>query len=221
MFEKGEFMKFNLCLKTCRTAKGLSISALAKASGVSASYLRTLEKGTYPETRKKVRPSIEILEKIGKALCSSPQGFYDKIDWEDLTYLGIKENRSSILAEAERTLSTQRKQLLEQIALTFMEAEVAIDPFNVDAYPVLEEMGISGKSINSLDAEYSQSLNVFTDVSYPQQADKQTPHFGTGCCIFDGKVLIRTFAGRFASPLGAKIGEAYAAWLGLLIGNSL
>lgn len=217
MNEKGRIMTFSLCLKTRRTSKGLSISALAKQSGVSAAYLRILEKGVNPSTGKRVRPSMHVLEKIGNVLFHDVKELYAQIDEEELSYFGIQRPRSSILEEAERRLSTQRKLLLEQIALAFMEAETKNDELSVESFPVMDEMGLANKTI-SLEGDYHKAINVFTDVSYPPVKNCELPYFCTSCCVYEGKKLLGQYAGRFVSTFGQKNGEAYAAWLGFLQG---
>lgn len=59
-------------IRKIRELKGLSINALAKMSKMSAGYLSDIEKNN------KTNPTIELLEKIAKALGVQVEDFYKK-----------------------------------------------------------------------------------------------------------------------------------------------
>lgn len=57
----GFDMKIGRALKTCRTAKNLSLIQLSELAGLSQSYLSMIESG-------KREPSLTLLEKVVKSL---------------------------------------------------------------------------------------------------------------------------------------------------------
>lgn len=55
-------------LNALRRRKRFSLRALAHAAELSATYIRTLEQGYDPRTGKPIRPSVDVIRRIARAL---------------------------------------------------------------------------------------------------------------------------------------------------------
>ena len=60
--QKGGFLMYKNKVKNIRQQKGITLLHLSKLSGISVGYLCHLEKGS------RNNPSLEVMEKIAKAL---------------------------------------------------------------------------------------------------------------------------------------------------------
>lgn len=63
-----DLIAFGERLRELRTAAGLSVRELADEVGISSSYLRVLETGENPKTKKPSRPSIQLVENLARAV---------------------------------------------------------------------------------------------------------------------------------------------------------
>ena len=60
--------RFSVRLQSLRQRKRFSLRALGEAAELSATYLRTLEQGYDPRTGKLVRPSVDVIRRLARAL---------------------------------------------------------------------------------------------------------------------------------------------------------
>src|SRR5947208_814292 len=60
--------RFSVRLQSLRQRKRFSLRVLGEAAELSATYLRTLEQGYDPRTGKLVRPSVDVIRRLARAL---------------------------------------------------------------------------------------------------------------------------------------------------------
>jgi transcriptional regulator with XRE-family HTH domain len=68
MLTQRERPQFAAQLHDLRRRKRFSLRALAEASDLSATYVRTLEQGYDPRTGKEVHPSVDVMRRVSRAL---------------------------------------------------------------------------------------------------------------------------------------------------------
>ena len=68
MLTQRERPQFATQLHNLRRRKRFSLRALAEASDLSATYVRTLEQGYDPRTGKEVHPSVDVMRRVSRAL---------------------------------------------------------------------------------------------------------------------------------------------------------
>lgn len=108
-------------IKQLREGKGLSLREAAKRSGLSHSYIDSIEKGMHPKTKAPITPSPESLRSLSKAYnypyeeLMKIAGHIDAVDFE--------ESKSKVdiqIEEALRRLPDDKKkfvlELLKQIS---------------------------------------------------------------------------------------------------------
>lgn len=80
-------------LKKIREEKGLSLREVAKRSGLSHSYINSLEKGEHPNTKAPINPTPDILKRLAAAYN------YDYIDlMEAAGYVVVEDEKDRLEA---------------------------------------------------------------------------------------------------------------------------
>lgn len=101
-------MKVGDAVKQFRDARGLSMDAFAKLSGLSKAYISLLEKGVNNQGEKLV-PSITTLRKVAKAMGADVNDLIGMLD-ED-SYITIEEPTPLIYADNDFELYSSSRRL--------------------------------------------------------------------------------------------------------------
>lgn len=215
-------MKLGEIITGFREMESLTLTAFAKSAGLSASYIRTLEKEIPTKAGRKPKPSLESLQKIADAMNLSMETLIEGMEDGEVSYFGLPQPQKSILQRAEERLSGERKFLLERIAAEFLAEEERDHPLLRN--PILlaiEKSLVKHRGIKSLSEIYEDSINVFTDASYFNEPGKPAEHFTAAVLVAIGTRTVKriSFAGR--TRMGNKGAEEYAIWLGLSEGLKL
>ncbi|MDA8186867.1 MAG: helix-turn-helix transcriptional regulator [Dehalococcoidales bacterium] len=123
MQNKKKIPAFSELLRALRIKHRYSIRKLEKATSVSRSYIVTLERGYDPRTKKEVRPSKEVIKRLGEVLGDS----YDAL-MVAAGYLP-DEVAASVVAEQRGHKVTERPKLTDEEIeeITKVVAEVTIE----------------------------------------------------------------------------------------------
>lgn len=91
-------------IKKRRKELGLSYRKLSELSGISHSHISSIEKGVEPKTKKPVRPSLEIIEKLAKGLQLDLGELLSEVSTEEITYpnQGFFPAKEDLLREEPR-----------------------------------------------------------------------------------------------------------------------
>lgn len=103
-------MKVGDAVKQFRNARGLSMGAFAKLSGLSKAYISLLEKGVNNQGEKLV-PSITTLRKIANAMGADVNDLIDMLD-ED-SYITIEEPMPLIYVDNDFEIYSSSRRLPE------------------------------------------------------------------------------------------------------------
>ncbi|HZG72782.1 MAG TPA: helix-turn-helix transcriptional regulator [Chondromyces sp.] len=115
---------FGLYLRELRGKR--SLRELAKATGISHTYLSTLEKGYDPRTNKPRKPSYDTIQKLAAALGVHP---YEMLEKAGLLHEGTVSalNRANTIIEMNRNGEMSKATPEEIRTLSNMQLEKAID----------------------------------------------------------------------------------------------
>ena len=129
------FTSFGMWLKEKRKEKKLTLQALSNISGVSAGYINRLEKG---ERR---APSIQILEKLSKALDISLQDILKKLNLnspQENIDSDIDSDISAMMGFSE--LNNEQKKMVQSLMLSIINSPWTNETKISDSSKILKEI---------------------------------------------------------------------------------
>jgi transcriptional regulator with XRE-family HTH domain len=108
-----QLIQFGQYLESARKAAGLSGREVAEAAGLSAPYLRAIERGSNPKTGKPSRPRAEAVLGIARALGLDPAKTLGIVGYPTAPFADLAENASK--APARRAVDDLLRQLQESV----------------------------------------------------------------------------------------------------------
>lgn len=129
-------MKIGDAIKQFRDARGLSMDAFAKLSGLSKAYISLLEKGVNNQGEKLV-PSITTLRKVANAMGADVNDLIGMLD-ED-SYITIEEPTPLIYADDDFEIYSSSRRLQDN-AEPFVRKTLLSMTEPIEEEPTREEM---------------------------------------------------------------------------------
>lgn len=99
-------------IKTYRKSHGLSMEQFAKLASLSKGYISMLEKGQNPQNKKKIVPSITVLNNIAVAMNTDLSSLLEAVDDLEVSLEASSPAPASFeLTDTEKTLITKYRTL--------------------------------------------------------------------------------------------------------------
>jgi transcriptional regulator with XRE-family HTH domain len=108
-----ELIQLGQDLEAARKVAGLSAREVAEAAGISAVYLRAIERGSNPKTRKPSRPRAETVLAIARTLALDPSEVLSRAGYSPAPFVDLADTGTQ--APSRRAVDGLLRQLQESV----------------------------------------------------------------------------------------------------------